>query len=76
MNRRKFYTRRFFDFEIGYLVKSPCRGCGRRVDFPGCMDECAVLDRVQTHLAQGVASCRNYSPLEAFSVQLDSRRKK
>lgn len=75
MTKRNLYTQSRFDFEIGYLIKSPCRGCGLRHHFPGCMDDCVTLDRIQTRLAQGVSSCRNYSSLESFRVQLDDGRR-
>lgn len=41
-----------FDFEVGNLVKSPCKDCEKRKRFPKCFDECDVLDRVQTVLAE------------------------
>ena len=44
------YTYRF-DFEVGNLVKSPCKECERRKEFPGCIDECDLLDQIQTTLA-------------------------
>ena len=28
-----------FDFEIGYLVKSPCRDCFDQKNLPGCLRE-------------------------------------
>jgi hypothetical protein len=76
MSERKTYRRRKFDFDIGYLIKSPCRGCVLHYHFPKCMDSCRTLDRIQTHIAQGISSCRTYSPLEDFSVQLESWRSK
>lgn len=47
-----------FDFEIGHLVKSPCRGCEERDDFPHCIDRCKTLDRIHWALAESV-SCSN-----------------
>ena len=57
-----------FDYDMGYLVKSPCRGCGTYSVFPECMDRCAVLDRVQTVLSDSLSSVHNYSSAEAFSL--------
>ena len=45
-----------FDFEVGTLVKSPCRNCEDREKFPKCIDGCEHLDRIQTILA-GTRSC-------------------
>lgn len=54
---KKIYKYRF-DFEVGYLVKSPCRECDIREDFPGCMKECITIDRIHEVLSYGV-SCSN-----------------
>lgn len=45
-----------FDFDVGTLVKSPCKNCKDRDEFPECMTECKWLDRIQTVLA-GTRSC-------------------
>jgi hypothetical protein len=50
-----------FDFEIGYLVKSPCKECLYRDSLPKCSDECSLLDRIQVFLSRGV-SCTGKSP--------------
>jgi hypothetical protein len=47
-----------FDFEIGYLIKSPCRECEGRSDFPGCADTCVTLGRIQAILSEGISSTR------------------
>ena len=47
-----------FDFEIGCLIKSPCKECRRREQFPGCIDRCRILERIHTLLAESV-SCTN-----------------
>lgn len=50
-----------FDFDIGYLIKSPCRDCDRRKSFfPDCSRECLLLDRIQSILATTV-SCTKKS---------------
>ena len=51
----KFLFKHRFDFEIGVLVKSPCRDCKTRKRFPRCIDECKVLDRLHTVLANTVS---------------------
>lgn len=48
--------RDLFDFEIGYLTKSPCLSCELKKDLPKCHTECMVLDKIQTTLARGISS--------------------
>ena len=50
-----------FDFEIGYLVKSPCKECINRDNLPKCSNECSLLDRIQVILSRGV-SCSGKFP--------------
>lgn len=62
-----------FDFDIGYLVKSPCRDCVTRSQFPACMAACPVLDNVQRKLARGVCSTQSPSALESYAVLIETR---
>lgn len=64
-----------FDFDIGYLVKSPCRDCSRRTDFPGCMALCTLIDHVQRLLAAGISSSRSFSALEDHRLNFEDRGK-
>jgi len=48
--------RDLFDFEIGYLTKSPCLNCEDKKDLPKCHAQCLVLDKIQTTLARGISS--------------------
>ncbi|WP_027363050.1 hypothetical protein [Desulfospira joergensenii] len=48
--------RDLFDFEIGYLTKSPCLNCEFRKELPKCHSQCMILDKIQTTLARGVSS--------------------
>jgi len=48
-----------FDFEIGYLVKSPCKECERKKSFPECEDDCITLDKIHTILAKSVSLTRS-----------------
>ena len=57
-----------FDFNIGHLVKSPCKACETRESFPGCMEDCELLDQIQTVLSDSVSSANNYSVAETFDV--------
>ncbi|QTA81354.1 Uncharacterized protein dnl_36870 [Desulfonema limicola] len=41
-----------FDFEIGNLIHSPCRECIYRKNFPKCMDQCQIIDKIQQILAE------------------------
>jgi hypothetical protein len=62
-----------FDYNAGFLVKSPCRDCGTYGIFPDCMDRCAVLDRVQTALSASLTCSRDYSTLENYTVLYESK---
>jgi len=44
-----------FDFEIGYLIESPCKTCDSRVNIPECMDDCTMLDAIHAILAEAVS---------------------
>gem|GEM_PF-1761477 len=57
--RYKYINRYRFDFEIGYLIGSPCKDCDIRERFPRCMQTCRPLDRIQTLLAEGVSCSRH-----------------
>lgn len=65
-----------FDFDIGYLVKSPCRGCIDRYLFPDCMDNCMSLDKIRRVLANSVSCSRSYSPVESHAIFQESRDEK
>lgn len=50
-----------FDFEIGYLVKSPCRDCAHRKNLPQCSDQCGIIDKIRILLARGISCSGRYS---------------
>ncbi len=52
----KIINRDRFDFEIGYLTKSPCLTCEQKSDLPKCHKECLIIDKIQTTLARGISS--------------------
>lgn len=60
-----------FDYDSGYLVKSPCRGCSSYAAFPDCMERCALLDRVQNALCDSLSSVHNYSAAESYCLPLE-----
>ena len=57
-----------FDFDIGYLVKSPCRDCASRGNLPNCISGCEILDQIQTVLADSIPSEASISPVETYDV--------
>ncbi len=57
-----------FDFDIGYLVKSPCRDCITRDTLPNCIHDCKILDQIQTVLADSIPSETSISPVETYDV--------
>lgn len=65
-----------FDFEHGYLIKSPCKSCVDQTRIPDCFDNCRTLDRVQTTLAQGVVTTCKFSPFEPYTILYDDGQKK
>jgi hypothetical protein len=48
-----------YDFDIGYLSKSPCQGCGMRPLFPRCINRCRALDQIHATLTGTVSCSRN-----------------
>lgn len=50
-----------FDFEIGYLIKSPCRECIHRERLPLCIESCQTLAGIHEKLAR-VISCSSRHP--------------
>ncbi len=57
--KRAFNNRHRFDFEVGYLVSSPCKECPRRDEFPRCAETCKILDRIQTVLSETISCSRS-----------------
>ena len=57
-----------FDFDIGYLVKSPCRDCTTRDNLPDCIQGCDILDKIQTVLADSIPSEARISPVDTYDV--------
>jgi hypothetical protein len=52
------YVKFRFDFDIGYLVKSPCKACQDRDAFPRCIDACDILERIHTVMAESISCAR------------------
>jgi hypothetical protein len=48
-----------FDFDIGYLIKSPCKACDSIKFFPGCVDACHILDEIHTILSEAISCSKN-----------------
>ena len=46
------------DFEVGHLVKSPCKGCDCRNIFPKCIKNCDIIDKIQTRLSESMSCAR------------------
>ena len=47
-----------YDFEIGYLIKSPCKKCLQKKIFPKCAPKCDLLDKIHTTLSEAVSCTR------------------
>jgi len=63
ISQKKTFKYRF-DFEVGYLIKSPCKECDVRKYFPECADDCGTLDKIHTILSEVVSCTRNYWSIE------------
>ncbi|MGA6925563.1 MAG: hypothetical protein WBY88_07775 [Desulfosarcina sp.] len=62
------HYRHRFDFDIGTLVKSPCRECIDRPLFPDCMNRCLPLDKIRSILANSISCSRSYSSIESHAI--------
>lgn len=60
-----------FDFNVGYLVKSPCKECATRESFPGCMDDCEILEQIQNALSESISCANNFSVTETYDVPMN-----
>lgn len=47
-----------FDFDVGHLIKSPCRECRDDINLPECAEKCVIVDRIQTLLAETISCTR------------------
>jgi hypothetical protein len=56
MTKKRFKYK--YDFEIGYLIKSPCKKCIHQKTFPKCSAECELLDKIHTILCESVSCTR------------------
>ena len=52
-------TKYKFDFEIGHLIKSPCKECVKRKYFPNCINDCRLLDKINSILSESISCTRN-----------------
>ncbi len=55
--RRNLFKYRF-DFDIGMLLKSPCRECVKRKQLPRCADQCTTLDRIHEVLSHSISCAK------------------
>ena len=65
---QRLSERNSFDFDIGYLVKSPCRDCVSREVLPDCIEGCEILDQIQSVLADSIPSETSISPVDTYDV--------
>lgn len=76
MYKQNKFIQRQFDFDIGYLKKSPCKKCLQQPLLPDCSGDCEILDRIQTRLARGISTTHTHSPLEPYAVYLENQKDK
>jgi hypothetical protein len=65
-----------FDFEIGYLIKSPCKGCLNQDDLPACAENCPVLDKIHGVLCGVISSARSQSSIDSCTISVEDWPKK
>jgi hypothetical protein len=70
-NKMTTYKHRF-DFDVGYLVKSPCKNCETRTDFPRCSEHCEIIDKIHGILCGTISSTKGFSSLESFAISMES----
>jgi len=57
-------------FDIGYLVKSPCRNCEKASSLPGCMPQCKTLKEVQKILSLAMNSSNQSSADDGYPLSI------
>jgi len=57
-NPKKSRFNHRFDFDVGYLVKSPCESCKIRKVFPRCIDGCKILGKIHAMMANSISCTR------------------
>jgi hypothetical protein len=57
-----------FDFDNGYLTKSPCRDCPGKTRLPACAVKCKILSVIQQCIANSLSSCNVVSEAEEYVV--------
>lgn len=76
IHMKKLFFQHRYDFEVGYLVKSPCRECENRPNLPECAETCPILDAIHEILIGCVPSSKNVSTLESYALSQEIRSKK
>lgn len=56
------------EHDIGYIRKSPCRGCRFEKRLPECINNCKTLNKLQAYLVSVTVCSNNYSECETFSL--------
>ena len=59
-----------FDINVGHLVKSPCKECEIRENFPSCIDDCQILEQIQNALSDSMSTANNFSVAETYDVPM------
>lgn len=57
-----------FDIDIGYITKSPCRGCPINSNLPECSSCCETLAQLQELLIGSISCSKSFSECEEYSV--------
>lgn len=68
MVAEEIITKNKFDFESGYITKSPCRDCAIKKNLPRCSNHCRKLNQLQNLLIDLISCSNNFTELETYSL--------
>ena len=67
----KIINGKMFDFDTGHLKESPCKTCDQRNRFPACLENCKILDHIQTILAGAICCSKGVPETEPYTLSLE-----
>ena len=65
---KKIGNKNKFDFDIGHIIKSPCRECELKNHLPSCSENCQKLNHLQTLSISGVSCSKDFHHTEPYTI--------
>lgn len=65
---KKIAGRNKFDFDVGHIIKSPCRDCDLKNHLPSCSENCQNLNQLQTLLIGCVPCSNGFHHTEPYAI--------